>query len=70
VNPSDPLLFRLDPVVGALCLLVLAVLVLAVAVDPVVGFVGGGGVVAVGLLGAYGYLHGVRAYVAARNATR
>jgi hypothetical protein len=71
VNPPDPLLFRLDLVVGTLCLLVLAVLVLAVAVDPVVGLVGGGVVVAVGLLGVYSYLHGVRAYLAAaRNATR
>jgi hypothetical protein len=69
---SDPLLVRLDFIVGLLALLVLGVVVLATAVNLVVGLVGGGLLVAVALVAGYSYLAGVRAYVdaAGRNVTR
>ncbi|WP_380679061.1 hypothetical protein [Salinigranum sp. GCM10025319] len=63
--PSDPLLVRLDLIAGLLALLVLGVVVLATAVNLIVGLVGGGLLVAVALVAGYSYLVGVRAFVEA-----
>ncbi|AUV83613.1 hypothetical protein C2R22_19815 [Salinigranum rubrum] len=72
MTPSSALLFRLDLVVGALVLVALALVLLAVAVNPVVGVVGGLILLGVVLVGVYSYLNGVRAYAEATtgNASR